>query len=402
MRLMFYEPNYTGHHFAYLARMLPGFRELPVEIVVATTPQALESTEYAKTLAPLAGSLQITPICSPPPRSPLRNARHRFAELVRAIGTIRPDHVMVCYADGIWDVACAHALLGRRPWPRELVVEGWIYRGRFGDAVDRRLRSRLRRRLFRQLLRQGLFRRLHIDHELLYDFANPLAGGTPTELVLTPNPIVLKPAVSKSDARRQLGLPPDGTWISLNGVIAPYKGADLLLDAYRHYLKHEDYPPARLLLAGPHSEGIRQLLRQSPYAELVAQARIVSLDRYVDENEMYASAAAADLVTAPYPRHQGRSSIILWAAAAGRPSLGTDASCIGHVIRQQRLGATCAVTNPAVLAKAIAAMLESPWTEADAARVRSYAEFHRVENYQRIASELVRQHFSKKQTGDFG
>ncbi|MCI0435902.1 MAG: hypothetical protein L0271_20000, partial [Gemmatimonadetes bacterium] len=317
---MFYAPQHTGHHFAFLARMLPGFLDLPMEIVVATTPQALESTEYSRTLAPLAGSLRLVTCCTTVPRKPLRNARHRLRELIHAIRTVQPDHVAVCYADGLWEQALLQTMLGRRPWPRELVVEGWIYRGRFGDPGDRRLRSRVRRRLFVRLLKSGLFRRLHIDHELLYEFGVPRAHGTPTELVLTPNPIVLGPELSKADARRELGIATEGKCISLSGVIARFKGAHLLLEAYRIYRMQTGELSARLLLAGPHDPDLRAMLDESPYREWLAEGWIVSLDRFLNEREMFVSAAASDLVTAPYFRHQGRSSIILWAAAAGRPS----------------------------------------------------------------------------------
>jgi glycosyltransferase involved in cell wall biosynthesis len=391
MRLLFYEPDHTGHHFAYLARMLPGFVELPIDVSIVTTRRALESVEYAKLLAPFGDRLEMIPSAMPAPRKPVANARHRLRELADAIRAARPDHVAVCYADGLWEQAYLAALVGRRPWPRELVVEGWLYRGRFAEANDRRLKSRLRRPMFAGLLRRGLFRKLHLHHELLYDFAKPLSAGTPTEVVLAPDPIVIRPPMTPAEARRELGVPGDGTWIGVAGVIARYKGADLFLEADRLRRERGSEPAVRALLAGPQQEDIRAMLRQSPYREWIEDGSIVSVDRYLTENEMYAAAAAVDLVVAPYPQHQNRSSIILWAAAAGRPCLGSDESCVGHVIRAERLGSTCHVQDPAVLAEAISAALATPWTADDVARVRAYAEFHRMENYQSISSQLVRQ-----------
>jgi glycosyltransferase involved in cell wall biosynthesis len=391
MRVLFYSPNHTGHHFAYLGRMLPAFVGLPIEIVVATTPVAMESIEYSRSLLPFAGSLDMLTCCTPAPRHPIRGARHRLRELTRAIRVTEADHVMACYADGLWDQAVFSTLIGRRPWPRELVVEGWIYRGRFGDPVDRRWKSRVRRWAFARLLQSGLFRRLHLDHELLYEFSVPLAANSPTEVVLTPNPIVLKPQQPKESARRELGLRVEGTWISLSGVIARFKGAHLLLEAFQRHRRESKDARTRLLLAGPHEKEIQGMLQDEPYRPLVAEGRIVSLDRYLNEDEMFLAAAASDLVLAPYPNHQGRSSIILWAAAAGRPSLGTDESCIGYVIKRERLGMTCNVHDTSVLAKAIGTALAMTWADDDVRRVRQYAEFHRVENYQRIASQLVRE-----------
>lgn len=391
MRILFFSPGHRGHYLAYLGRMLPAFLELPVEIVVATTPEAVQSIEYSKSLKAFEDDLEIVTCCTEGPSISILEPGCRLRELTQAIRLTKPDHVAVCMVDGIWDRAYVATLLGRRPWPRELTVEGWLYRARFGDRNDRRLRSGLRRWMFPRLLRSGLFRKLHLDHELLYDFAVPLAAGTPTEVVLTPNPIALFPPMSKEDARRRLDLPTGGRWLSLSGMIAQYKGAHLLLDAYRRYRNANSDSNVRLLLAGPHKEPIHKMLCEEPYQQWIADGSIVSIDRFLDEEEMYAAAAAADVVMAPYPRHHGRSSIILWAAAAGRPSLGAEDSNIGHVIRQQQLGRTCNVQDTSVLAEAIAAMLETPWDEVDAHRVRSYAEFHRIENYQRTASALVRQ-----------
>jgi glycosyltransferase involved in cell wall biosynthesis len=174
-------------------------------------------------------------------------------------------------------------------------------------------------------------------------------------------------------------------------VIAKFKGADLFLEAYRLRRERGDSPAVRALLAGPQQEDIRAMLRESPYREWVAEGSIVSVDRYLSESEMYAAAAAVDLVVAAYPQHQNRSSIILWAAAAGRPCLGSDESCVGYVIRKERLGNTCPTQNPAALSKAITAALTTPWTAEDANRVRKYAEFHRMENYQAISSALLRE-----------
>jgi glycosyltransferase involved in cell wall biosynthesis len=368
---------------------------LPIERLVATVPEALESSVYSATLARFADKLSFATICTQAPQPPVQSARHRLRELRSAIQQMQPDHVVVGYLDGLWDQALAAWMTGRRSWSRDLVVEGWIYRTRFGDRSDRRLKSRMRRAMFPLLLRSGLFRKLHLDGEQLYDFAKPKSVGTPTEVVLSPNPISMQAPMSTDEARRRLGLSTDGTWLSLSGMIARFKGADLLFEAYRHLREAKRLESLRLLLAGPHEEAIAQLLTTEPFRHWIDTGQIVSINRFVDENEMFLAAAAANLVMAPYPNHQGRSSIILWAAAAGRPSLGTESGGIGYVIRQQNLGWTCDVSNPATLSESIAKALREPWTDADAARVREYAEQHRVDEYQRSASELVRSRLGK-------
>ena len=403
MRVLFYQPAHMGHHFAYLGRMLPGFVDLPIEIIVATTPQAIASNEFAQSLAPFGDRLTLLDCCVPAPRPPHANSRHRLRELKQVIERVKPDHLALCYADGLWDYAYLSTLLGKRPWPRSLTVEGWLFRGRFADSDDRRWKSKLRRAMFADLLRRGLFTKLHLHHEILYDFAAERAVGTPTEVTLAPDPIVIRDLIAPAAARAQLGIAggerPDQKWIGVAGVIARFKGAPLLLDAFRIRQERGDAPPTKLLLAGPQHESIHELLNGSPYREAVARGDIVSLDKFLSEEEMYLAAAACDLIVAPYPRHQNRSSIILWAAAAGRPCLGTDESCVGYVIRNERLGATCDVLDTATMASVITKTLAAPWTGDDVARVRRYASFHRMENYQAISSQWVRERLSSAITG---
>jgi glycosyltransferase involved in cell wall biosynthesis len=393
MRILFFEPDFTGHHFAYLGRMLPGFVDLPVQILLATTQSAIDSNEFAKSLSLFGSRLESIPCCTPASRGPIANARHRLRELSRSIGDVKPDHVMVSYADGLWDQAYLSSVAGIPTWPPELVVEGCIYRGRFADPDDRRWKSRLRRRMFVGMLRRGLFRRLHLHHELLFKFAEAPAVGTRTSIVLAPDPIVIRPLMTTIEARRELGIS-DGEnekWIGLIGVIAKYKGAHLFLDGYRIRRERGDEQPLRALLAGPIESDIRRMLDEDPFRRWIADGSLVLIDRFLTEREMFAAAAAVDLVVAPYPNHQNRSSIILWAAAAGRPSLGPDESCVDYVIRQERLGTSCHVQNPTILADAISAALSTEWTVADVARVRAYAEFHRIDNYQATSSQLLRE-----------
>ena len=145
-----------------------------------------------------------------------------------------------------------------------------------------------------------------------------------------------------------------------------------------------------LLIAGPHDEQIKSLLNNRIAANPDANKFIRSLDRFLSEDEMLLVAAASDLVLAPYPNHSGRSSIILWAAAAGKPVLAVNRGCIQHVVEKEGLDTTCNVRDIDEFATAMGQALQGSWTDEDVARVRAYANWHRVENYQDISSQLIR------------
>ena len=351
LRVLFYEPTHTGHHFPYLARMLPGFLRLPIHPILATTPGGLASHEFATTLAPLASGLELLPCCELRSyRSSYQDGWQRYAELKRTIRQVQPDHVCILYAHGIWQLWAASMMYGGRLAPRGTTIEMWEYRGGFTYPDAQSIGDRMKRRLLRRLLNSGQLAVLHADDEMLLSFARKACPNTERS-VLTPNPIKFRDMIQKGPARQALGLSVDGRLASCSGMIDRRKGCDLAIKAFAMHADStgEQNAGDRLLLAGPHDAEIRQLLDQPAYKSLVESGRIVSLDRFVNEDEMFYTAAASDLVLAPYPNQSGRSSIILWAAAAGRPVLGVARGCIEYVIKQEGLGETCDVKDIGVL-----------------------------------------------------
>ena len=392
-RVLFYEPDETGHHFAYLGRMLPGFVDLPVEIALATTPAALASHEFAACLAPYRERMHVLDLCTARPRGQWANAWHRLRELKKCVQHWHPDHVCVMYAAGLWQLWSLLSMFGYRVLPRDVSAEMWVYRGGFAYPDATGVGNVVKRSLFRRLLRQGDLCKVHPVDELLYQFAVRVPKRR-AQVQLAPDPIRFGPPIDRQTARLKLDLPTQGRLMSRVGMVARRTGADLSLRAFAELLAaHPDeHRDTRLLLAGPHEAEILQLLETPTYSQLRERGQLISLNRFLSDEEMLAVAAASDLVLAAYPNHSGRSSIILWAAAAGRPVLGVDRGCIAYVIEKERLGTTCDVDNPVAFAAAMRQSLATSWTMYDQQRVRAYARWHSVENYQRLASCYLREH----------
>lgn len=393
MRVVLYQPNFTGHHLAYLARMLPGFLKLPVDTVIATSQEALDSQEYQKTLKPFESQVTIEACCQMPPAKPLANARHRLREARRVAQQFNADHLCIMHGEGIWLLSALCGLI-RRPFPKNLPIETWIYRGDFAEPHVQSLKSKLKKLLFCLLLKKNTFAAIHLDHEFLYDYAAQAANDTQTRLFLTPNPIEIRPLLSLQEARQQLSLPLDGRLMVCSGTITARKGADLLLQAFVEHRKKPQHQQDRLLLAGPFDDHIQNLIHNK-YQTLVDSQTLICINGFLDSREMYLCAAAGDLTVAPYPHYSGRSSIIFWAAAAGRPCLGTQDSCVGYVIEKENLGLICDVTNEQAFNHQLAKAMNMTWTEQDQQRVRRYAQFHSMENYQRVGTTLLREQYQK-------
>jgi glycosyltransferase involved in cell wall biosynthesis len=132
------------------------------------------------------------------------------------------------------------------------------------------------------------------------------------------------------------------------GLIRPYKGVDVLLDAWRV----ADLPPdARLWIAGMPRMDVEPLRRASPPS-------VTWVPRFVSDAESAALLRAADLVVAPY-RQIDQSGVLFAALAFGKPLLLT---AVGGFPEIAALGAAELVApgDPAALAAALGALLADP------------------------------------------
>ena len=152
MRVLFYEPNSSGHHFAYLARMIPGFLDLPIEIGLATTRAAIETEEFRLLLRPMADRIELVPRCRPLlRRRSLANSWRRCRDLACVSQQWNADHVVVMYADGIWQLLALARQCGIRLLPSKTTFEGYLFRGGFVYPDSHGSSSRWRKHLFAQL-----------------------------------------------------------------------------------------------------------------------------------------------------------------------------------------------------------------------------------------------------------
>jgi glycosyltransferase involved in cell wall biosynthesis len=135
-----------------------------------------------------------------------------------------------------------------------------------------------------------------------------------------------------------------------------------------------------LLLLGPQDAAVRSLLA-GPYSNLVRSGRIVARDRFFPPTELASGLCAMDLVCTPYPDHVGSASIVIRAAAASRPVLGSNYGWIARVVNMFGLGNTCEVKDTNALAVSLCSALDQApaWRPKPAAQ--RFVRFHSPENF---------------------
>jgi glycosyltransferase involved in cell wall biosynthesis len=132
----------------------------------------------------------------------------------------------------------------------------------------------------------------------------------------------------RADARRSLELPTGRRVALFLGLIRPYKGVDLLLEAVARQPVTSDW---LLLVAGEPWGDLGPVLRRR-VEEHGLEERVRLRFGWVPEAEVPTLLAAADLVVLPY-RSGSQSAVAPLALAAGLPVLSTRVGGLPEVIR---------------------------------------------------------------------
>jgi glycosyltransferase involved in cell wall biosynthesis len=226
-------------------------------------------------------------------------------------------------------VLTAHDVLPREPRAGQLRAQARLYR-RFDAIVVHSQRGR--ERLEREL---GVAReRVHvIPHGALEH--------------LREGPVAQAPLATS------------GRVVLFFGLLRPYKGLDVLIEAWRGI---ED---AELWIVGMPRMDTSPLRAAAP-------ANVRFLERFVSDAELRAVFGAADLVVLPY-READQSGVLFTALAFGKPLLLSDAGGFPELAAEGAARVVPAGSAPALHDALLELLADAPAREAMAARARELA-----------------------------
>lgn len=386
MHVLVYEPDHSGHHFAYLSLLLPAVADVAGRVTLATRRAAAESGPFRLLIAPMSERIAVDASLTEPLGFDHRSALARADELVATVQRLRPDHLLVPYADGLGQALALRRLRLQPAWSRDLVSEALFMRASVAYPIESVAR-RIRARISWMLAERAPFTHKHHLDPVAHEWLASRSPRRAERWLRMPDPVEAAPPLELNVARRACGFAAGGRALGCAGLMNRRKGADLLIRAFaRAALQPED----RLYLLGQHEDEITALL-QRECAELVREGRIVSQDRFIPPAEIAQMLCAMDLVCTPYPRHIGSASIALRAAAAGRPVLGGTYGWIASIVPRFGLGWTCDVEDVAAFAAAIPGALEASvrWRPGEAAR--RLVEFNSPENFRLCWTKGIRE-----------
>jgi len=162
------------------------------------------------------------------------------------------------------------------------------------------------------------------------------------------------PLPDRERARERLDIDPGEALFLFFGLVRPYKGLDVLIEALGLL------PPGLpwyCLVSGEFYEDRRPY--EERIQELGLEDRIRLEDRYIPDAEVPDRFAACDLVVLPY-RTATQSGAAAWALAHGRPVLSTLTGALVDVIREGETGWLVPPGDPAALAGVLGRAAREP------------------------------------------
>jgi glycosyltransferase involved in cell wall biosynthesis len=342
-RVLLYEPSHTGHHLKYVQLLVRAFAGREKDVVFASAPASFASVEYATLLQ--SWEHLFTPVVLDEGRAGRRLRLWRNLRQMLAVAErCGCQHIFLPYLDTYF--RRLGLLAGVRPAARRTRLEGILLDGACSfDRAPKGVGDRMRRFIVKTILTRGVFHRVLFLDEAIHDSYVRHVVGTRTRLELCPDPVETDHSIPAEEFRTRFGLEPDAQVLGMFGMIDSSKGVDRLIDAFE---QHRPRPQEYLFFMGRHTPAVLDHIRRSR-----AAAHIVSVDRFVTDDELISGIHAVDVVASLYPRHVTSASMVIRAAAAGKPTLGSDLGWTGRTIQKYGLGMVCDPLNEASLLQGI-------------------------------------------------
>ena len=288
-------------------------------------------------------------------RALLQNDRQQGQLLASALEAAQPSHVLLMYFDHL-QVSLATRLRKNR----SLHMAGIYFRPSFHYPIQGRIQQSFTQRV----------KQLRKKVQLRFALRNPTF-----KTLFSLDPYVV-PTIQKMTQKTRVLALPDGVEHALDTVDSPQeswgveegrllalcfgslarrKGIFSVLEALPH-LQRALQSRLALVFAGAVVASERNaLLQKITEMRDQTQVQIVLDDRFVHDAEVHPMIKRADLVLVPYQHHIGSSNVLIRAAYAGIPVLGSNYGLMGAQIAEHHLGTALDSTNPVAIADGLAA-----------------------------------------------
>ena len=352
--VLVFEMSHTGHHLRYVSLLTEAFKSAGLDVVLASTQAAFKSTEYSALMQKCDAHIQKLIIHQTFRSGRLRDLEHVY-RLLSLMFRGKADLYFVPFLGTLYSkfglLAMIMRWIGVRTAPVCGILLTWSFAYQDHGATKRR--SWLEQ-LWQTILEHGPFERVFIVDEIAFDYIQ--AHYSSQRVIFSPEPIERSPSGDGNTCREALGIPRGAKVLGAFGCLDRSRGVQYLLEAFlRRGGRENEY----LLIMGPQDGEVKQDFTQI-LGRYPKNRHLIMVDRFLSERELQEAFAATDVVAVTHLNFGATPTMLLRAAAAGKPVLGANDGWIGRIMSKYRLGIACDVLNPAELAAALEKALATP------------------------------------------
>jgi glycosyltransferase involved in cell wall biosynthesis len=381
MKIQVIEHFEGGHHSNYIKALLPDLSTLVQQktiddVVVTLTNQHFAMLQKQGVVAEFEPSIQFDPSLPRMSSGPsLKERRIITQNALNAIARQQPNYLISTSADFESLFYGIHHRLGLKALPKEAKSVGIFHYGYAGSTNG--FSSYIKQLFYSFAWKNANWSRLLMVNPTVYEALTQNNKSARRRIGLLPDPVEPIASLDKTTARTALNLPTDGRYVGFVGAMDMHKAIPELVAAWKAAnLNSSD----RLLLAGKLYAPYRQLIEQD-YADLLAQNRIILLDRFLSADELAAGYSALDVVAILYYRRPNLSANLLKAIATKRPAIVDNYGYTRMMVERFKVGWACDITNCAELASTLATALEKSANYTPDAATERLMQFHHPSNF---------------------
>lgn len=399
MKVQIFEQFIGGHYTNYIEHLLPSLIELKKanlikEIIVTITPEHFASEYFEKQLKSYSSWVNFEPclkyvdaslgldprLIIKNPRvfiSSLRNRSQISNNLTNSVNRIKPDYLISTTADTQsslkWTV---NSLFGVHSFPKNTYAVGIFHYGYSGAVTN--LTDRIKDFGYRITWKYSPWSRLFVVNPLVYEKVSSSKSSKNSQRIkLVPDPVPSFENIDKKTARNLFGIPEDGRYIGFIGSMDHRVAIPEILVAFRSATSR---PTDRLLLAGKMLPEYKKII-ESEFKSLLAEGRLILMDRYLNLDEMNIGFCSLDIVSIMYYRQNNLSANLLKSVAMHRPVIVNKFGYTDMMVNQFNIGWACDVLNPQNCLNTFEKALDQGLDYLPNEKIKRLIEFHRPDNY---------------------
>jgi len=213
----------------------------------------------------------------------------------------------------------------------------WVY-----DEVELSLFRRAKKWIAKRVVNSGPFSTILCLDGASFDWFRTVKKTGRVRIGRCPDPVEQGFGLSRTECRKRLYLPETAKIVGCIGGINERRGVDLLIKAFCSYGPRID---EYMLLVGKQNETIAALIEKVKQKNPAVWKQMRVVNRFVNKEELLVAINAADVIAATYPCHPASASIVIRAATANKPVLGSNRGWVGYVVRKFGLGFCCDVNS---------------------------------------------------------